>query len=69
MNTREITAEAARIAVSATPGAGGAAWTAADGQFLLSIAVGVVTLVLVVLQIAHLVWKWRRDAASAGVRP
>ena len=56
MNTREITAEAARIAVSATPGAGGAAWTAADGQFLLSIAVGVVTLVLVVLQIAHLVW-------------
>lgn len=66
MSSREITlSEAARIGVSATPGAAGTTWTWVDGQVLLSIVVGGLTAILVGLQIAHLIWKWRREARSS----
>lgn len=69
MTTRDIAAETVRIGLSASPGAAGTTWTAVDGQVMLSIAVGALTGVLVVVQVAYAIWKWRRNSRLSGMIP
>lgn len=68
MNTREIAAEAVGIALRTTPGAGGTAVavkTAIDGQALISLVAGVLTVIFLVIQIGYTVRKWQREEGGA----
>lgn len=69
MNIRELALEAGGIAYRSSPGAAGTAGTALSGDVVLSVMVGGATLLFVVLQIAYLIWKWRRNAKTPGVLP
>lgn len=69
MNTRDLIVEAGPVAVKATAGAGAAAWNAVDGQIAMSIAVGGVTVIYLVFQVAYLAWKWRRNSKLSGMVP
>lgn len=64
MNTREIAAEAAGIALRTTPGASGTAVavkSAIDGQALISLIAGVLTVIFLAIQIGYTVRKWQRE--------
>ena len=69
MKTHDLIADAAPVAVKAAVGAGAAAWNAVDGQVVMSIAVGAVTVLYLVVQVAYLAWKWRRNSKLSGMVP
>lgn len=63
----ELVREAGAIAARTTPGALGTAGTAVaaiDGQVLVSLIVGGLTIVFLLVQIGYLLWKWQREAAT-----
>ncbi len=61
MNTRDLATDIAPAAMKGAAGAGASAWNAATGQIAMSIAVGAVTLIYLVAQLAYLFWKWHRN--------
>lgn len=65
----ELLSEGGRIVAKTLPGAAATAGTAMTGEAALSLIVGVLTVVFLILQIAHLVWKWRRDLQTREVQP
>ncbi len=68
MNTRDIAAEAVGIALRTTPGAGGTAVAvknAIDGQAIISLIAGVLTVIFLVIQIGYTVRKWPREEGGA----
>lgn len=69
MNTRDLATDIAPVAMKGAAGAGAAAWNAATGQIAMSIAVGAVTLIYLVAQLAYLFWKWRRNDELGGPVP
>lgn len=69
MTTRDLANEATVGALKGGAGAAATAWNAADGQIAMSIAVGAVTLVYMVAQLAYLFWKWRRNDKLGGTVP
>lgn len=69
MTTRDLANEATVGALKAGAGAGAAAWNLADGQIAMSIAVGAVTVIYMVAQLAYLFWKWRRNDKLGGKVP
>jgi hypothetical protein len=54
----EVTREVSTIALRTTPG--GLATAATWGDHV-GVIVGVLTAVFLILQISHLLWRWRRD--------
>lgn len=61
MQIQDVAPELGAISLRTLPGATGTAGLAVTGEQMLSLVVGVLTVVFLALQIAHLVWKWRRD--------
>lgn len=54
----EVTREISTIALRTTPGGLATMVTWGDG---VGLVVGLLTVVFLLLQIAHFLWKWRRD--------
>lgn len=69
MTTRDLANEATLATLKGGAGAVATAWNAADGQIAMSIAVGGVTVLYLVVQVAYLFWKWRRNSKLAGMVP
>ena len=69
MQLHEIAPEAGAIGARTLPGTVGTAGFAMAGEQAVSLVVGVLTVIFLVLQIAHLIWKWRRDVRSDEVAP
>lgn len=69
MNTRDLATDIAPAAVKGAAGAATTAWNAVDGQIAMSIAVGAVTVLYLIVQVAYLAWKWRRNARQSGMVP
>ena len=69
MNTRDLATDIAPAAMKGAAGAGAAAWNAATDQIAMSIAVGAVTLIYLVAELAYLFWKWRRNDELGGPVP
>lgn len=69
MNIRDVASEAGGILYKSAPGAAGTAGTALTGDVMLSVLVGLATLLFVLLQIAYLIWKWRRNSKTSGALP
>ncbi|MET3526186.1 hypothetical protein [Phenylobacterium koreense] len=65
MQINEIAPEVGAISLRTLPGATGTAGLAVTGEQMLSLFVGVLTVIFLALQIAHLIWKWRRDTGPA----
>ena len=69
MQIHEVLPEAGAIGLRTLPGTAGTVGTAMAGQMVMSFAIGAFTLVFLGLQIAHLIWKWRRDAGVGEATP
>ena len=69
MQVHEVLPEAGAMTARTLPGVAGTVGTAMSGELMMSFAIGAFTLVFLVLQIAHLIWKWRRDAARQEITP
>lgn len=65
----EYGAELLRIGAKTLPGGVATAGTAMTGEQALSLTVGALTVIFLVLQIAHLLWKWRRDLRQKEAQP
>lgn len=68
MQIQDVAPEAGAISLRTLPGAAGTVGTAMSGEVLMSTIIGVLTIIFLGLQVAHLVWKWRRDARSNEAR-
>lgn len=69
MQIQEVLPEAGAMTARTLPGVAGTVGTAMSGEVVMSFAIGAFTLVFLILQIAHLIWKWRRDAARGEATP
>lgn len=69
MQLQDVAPEAGAISLRTLPGAAGTVGTAMNGEVVMSTIIGVLTIVFLVLQIAHLVWKWRQDGKADEVTP
>lgn len=69
MQVHEVMPEAGAMTARTLPGVAGTVGTAMSGELLMSFAIGAFTLVFLILQIAHLIWKWRRDAVREEATP
>lgn len=69
MQVHEVLPEAGAMTARTLPGVAGTVGTAMSGELMMSFAIGAFTLVFLFLQIAHLIWKWRRDAARGEATP
>lgn len=63
----EVLPEAGAMTARTLPGLAGTVGTAVTGEVVMSFAIGAFTLIFLVLQIAHLISKWRRDAEEVDV--
>lgn len=64
----DVGGELLRIGAKTLPGGAGTVGAAMTGEQMLSLVVGALTILFLLLQIGHLLWKWRRDLKAGEVQ-